>query len=199
MKTIGGLRKTRYRGIARTQLYGTMVAAAYNLLNAPPRDSTGSAACGRVRTGVSLRSSRGAPRPRRRRSPTRDRAKRRARAMRPRLAPKPPRREARVSVCSRSSPGFQGRKRSRPSTTSSTGPQAPRAIGALRARENAPPSGAQTSASGPIKSTRARAWSPRRSASGPMVPSSKSCTMHAVRHATSPARGTTSAARAPRT
>ena len=32
MKTIGGLRKTRYRGIAQTQLYGTMVAAAYNLL-----------------------------------------------------------------------------------------------------------------------------------------------------------------------
>jgi IS5 family transposase len=32
MKTIGGLRKTRCRGIARTQLYGTMVAAAYNLL-----------------------------------------------------------------------------------------------------------------------------------------------------------------------
>ncbi len=31
-KTIEGLRKTRYRGIARTQLYGRMVAAAYNLL-----------------------------------------------------------------------------------------------------------------------------------------------------------------------
>jgi len=32
MKTIGGLRKTRFRGIARTQLYAYLVGAAYNLL-----------------------------------------------------------------------------------------------------------------------------------------------------------------------
>jgi IS5 family transposase len=32
MKTIGGFRRTRYKGIARTQLAGYMVGAAYNLL-----------------------------------------------------------------------------------------------------------------------------------------------------------------------
>jgi IS5 family transposase len=32
MKTIGGLRKTRYRGLDRTQLHAYLVAAAYNLL-----------------------------------------------------------------------------------------------------------------------------------------------------------------------
>ena len=32
MKTIGGLRKTRYRGVDRTQLHAYLVAAAYNLV-----------------------------------------------------------------------------------------------------------------------------------------------------------------------
>jgi IS5 family transposase len=32
MKTVGGLRKTRYRGLDRTQLHAYLVAAAYNLL-----------------------------------------------------------------------------------------------------------------------------------------------------------------------
>ena len=32
MKTVGGLRKTRYRGLDRTQLHAYWVAAAYNLL-----------------------------------------------------------------------------------------------------------------------------------------------------------------------
>jgi IS5 family transposase len=32
MKTIGGLRKTRYRGRARVQWHAYLVAAAYNLL-----------------------------------------------------------------------------------------------------------------------------------------------------------------------
>ncbi len=32
MKTIGGLRKTRYRGRERVQLYAYLVAAAYNLI-----------------------------------------------------------------------------------------------------------------------------------------------------------------------
>ena len=32
MKTVGGFRKTRYRGLARTRMAGMMVAAAYNLL-----------------------------------------------------------------------------------------------------------------------------------------------------------------------
>lgn len=32
MKTVGGLRRTRYRGVARTELYAHVVAAAYNLL-----------------------------------------------------------------------------------------------------------------------------------------------------------------------
>ena len=32
MKTVGGLRKTRYRGLDRTQLLAYLVAAAYNLL-----------------------------------------------------------------------------------------------------------------------------------------------------------------------
>jgi hypothetical protein len=32
MKTVGGLRKTRYRGIERTQSWANMVAGAYNLL-----------------------------------------------------------------------------------------------------------------------------------------------------------------------
>ena len=32
MKTVGGLRKTRYRGLDRTQLHAGLVAAAYNLL-----------------------------------------------------------------------------------------------------------------------------------------------------------------------
>ena len=32
MKTVGGLRKTRFVGIAKTQLAAYMVGAAYNLL-----------------------------------------------------------------------------------------------------------------------------------------------------------------------
>jgi hypothetical protein len=32
MKTIGGLRKSRYKGRAKTQLYAFMAGAAYNLL-----------------------------------------------------------------------------------------------------------------------------------------------------------------------
>lgn len=32
MKTVGGFRRTRYRGVARTELYAHVVAAAYNLL-----------------------------------------------------------------------------------------------------------------------------------------------------------------------
>ena len=32
MKTVGGFRRTRYRGVARTQLAGYLVAAAYNLV-----------------------------------------------------------------------------------------------------------------------------------------------------------------------
>ena len=32
MKTVGGFRRTRFRGVARTQLYAHVVAAAYNLL-----------------------------------------------------------------------------------------------------------------------------------------------------------------------
>ena len=32
MKTVGGLRKTRYRGPERVQMHGYLVAAAYNLL-----------------------------------------------------------------------------------------------------------------------------------------------------------------------
>jgi IS5 family transposase len=32
MKTVGGFRKTRYRGLARTQLAGYLVASAYNLV-----------------------------------------------------------------------------------------------------------------------------------------------------------------------
>ena len=32
MKTVGGFRKTRYRGVSRTQLFGHMLAASYNLL-----------------------------------------------------------------------------------------------------------------------------------------------------------------------
>jgi len=32
LKTIGGLRKTRYKGRAKTQLYAYMAGAAYNLL-----------------------------------------------------------------------------------------------------------------------------------------------------------------------
>jgi Transposase DDE domain len=32
MKTVGGLRKTGYRGLDRTQLHAYWVAAAYNLL-----------------------------------------------------------------------------------------------------------------------------------------------------------------------
>ena len=32
MKTVGGLRRTRYRGLVRTQLHAYLVAAAYNLL-----------------------------------------------------------------------------------------------------------------------------------------------------------------------
>ncbi len=31
-KTVGGLRKTRYRGVARTQFWAQMVASAYDLL-----------------------------------------------------------------------------------------------------------------------------------------------------------------------
>ncbi|MCY4520959.1 MAG: transposase, partial [Caldilineaceae bacterium] len=39
MKTVGGLRRTRYRGVARTGLSGYLVATAYNLVrmaNLPP-------------------------------------------------------------------------------------------------------------------------------------------------------------------
>ena len=32
MKTIGGFRRTRYRGVARTGLAGYLVATAYNLV-----------------------------------------------------------------------------------------------------------------------------------------------------------------------
>jgi IS5 family transposase len=32
MKTVGGFRRTRYRGQSRTQLAGYLVAAAYNLV-----------------------------------------------------------------------------------------------------------------------------------------------------------------------
>jgi len=32
MKAVGGFRRTRYRGLARTQLAGYLVAAAYNLV-----------------------------------------------------------------------------------------------------------------------------------------------------------------------
>jgi IS5 family transposase len=32
MKTVGGFRRTRFRGLARTQLAGYLVAAAYNLV-----------------------------------------------------------------------------------------------------------------------------------------------------------------------
>lgn len=32
MKTVGGLRKTRYLGLDRTELHSYLVAAAYNLL-----------------------------------------------------------------------------------------------------------------------------------------------------------------------
>ncbi|MEK7862329.1 MAG: transposase, partial [Chloroflexota bacterium] len=32
MKTVGGFRRTRFRGVARTQLYAHVAAAAYNLL-----------------------------------------------------------------------------------------------------------------------------------------------------------------------
>jgi transposase len=37
MKTVGGFRKTRYRGLARTALNGSFVAAAYNLLRVAKR------------------------------------------------------------------------------------------------------------------------------------------------------------------
>ena len=32
MKTVGGFRRTRYRGVERTELAGYFVAAAYNLV-----------------------------------------------------------------------------------------------------------------------------------------------------------------------
>jgi len=32
MKTVGGFRRTRYRGLAKTQLAGYLVATAYNLV-----------------------------------------------------------------------------------------------------------------------------------------------------------------------
>ncbi len=32
MKTVGGLRRTRFRGVARTGLAGYLVATAYNLV-----------------------------------------------------------------------------------------------------------------------------------------------------------------------
>jgi hypothetical protein len=32
MKTIGGFRRTRFRGLARTELAGYLVVAAYNLV-----------------------------------------------------------------------------------------------------------------------------------------------------------------------
>ena len=44
MKTVGGFRRTRYRGVARTQLAGYEVAAAYNLVRLArllPQPATG--------------------------------------------------------------------------------------------------------------------------------------------------------------
>ena len=44
MKTVGGFRRTRYRGQARTQLAGYLVAAAYNLVRMTrliPKPATG--------------------------------------------------------------------------------------------------------------------------------------------------------------
>jgi transposase len=44
MKTVGGFRRTRYRGVARTRLAGYLVAAAYNLVRLArlvPRPATG--------------------------------------------------------------------------------------------------------------------------------------------------------------
>ena len=32
MKTVGGFRRSRYRGVQRTGLYGKLVATAYNLV-----------------------------------------------------------------------------------------------------------------------------------------------------------------------
>ena len=43
MKTVGGFRRTRYRGVARTGLAGYLVATAYNLVrmaNLPPEPET---------------------------------------------------------------------------------------------------------------------------------------------------------------
>ena len=44
MKAIGGFRRTRYRGRARTQLAGYLVAAAYNLVRIARLESTPTAA-----------------------------------------------------------------------------------------------------------------------------------------------------------
>ena len=44
MKTVGGFRRTRYRGVARTQLAGYLAAAAYNLVRMArlvPKPATG--------------------------------------------------------------------------------------------------------------------------------------------------------------
>ena len=44
MKTVGGFRRTRYRGVAHTQLAAYLVAAAYNLVRLTrlvPKPATG--------------------------------------------------------------------------------------------------------------------------------------------------------------
>ena len=44
MKTVGGFRRTRFRGLARTQLAGYLVASAYNLVRMARLASVPSAA-----------------------------------------------------------------------------------------------------------------------------------------------------------
>ena len=44
MKTVGGFRRTRYRGLARSQLAGYLVAAAYNLVRIARLEPTTAAA-----------------------------------------------------------------------------------------------------------------------------------------------------------
>ena len=49
MKTVGGLRRTRYRGVDRTGLVGYLVATAYNLVrmaNLRPEPEAGSVPSG---------------------------------------------------------------------------------------------------------------------------------------------------------
>ena len=44
LKTVGGFRRTRYRGVARTRVAGYLVAAAYNLVRVArlvPKSATG--------------------------------------------------------------------------------------------------------------------------------------------------------------